>query len=169
MQSPGEQILDLKEKDDVELYLGRIETGDPHKFLEAQEKKKGRSKKKAREKKRTRGKKKEFKEPKIGTEIDNAKLIFRGKLSKLVKKFKFTEEIVSTLAKLFDKRHITTNEVESRFAIKSSIRRHKATRESGRILKGIMNYYNAQKTMKPICIFVSPRWRPPIQPSRQLP
>ena len=117
-------ILDLEEKDSAELYLGRLDVGDPHGYL------------------RRRKKEKEGCEPSIGYKIGHATLIFRGCLEEMKCRFRFVYKVLVILATLFAGKFITTNGVEPYFGVKSLIRSHRATRGRARILKCLLIHRN---------------------------
>jgi len=120
-------ILDLEEKDSAELYLGRLDVGDPHGFL--------RGKNRRQEERR---------EPSIGSKFREATLIFRGSLEEMKRKFHFVCWILVVLATLFAGKFITTNGVEPYFTVKAAIRRHRVTRGYARILRCLLIRHSKQ-------------------------
>ena len=125
-------ILDLEEKDSGELYLGRLDVGDPHGF--------SRCRKKGKKAKR---------KPVIGSKIRGATLIFRGRLEEMKRSFHFVHEILAILAIIFAGMFITTNNVEHCFGIKSLICPHRATRGHARILKCLLIYHSELRKQFP--------------------
>jgi len=118
-------ILDLEEKDSAELYLGRLDVGDPHRFS-----RRGKKGEKAR------------RDPVIGFKIRGATLIFRGSLEEMKRRFHFVCGVLAILAVIFAGKFITTNDVERCFGVKSSIRLHRATRGRARILRCLLIYHS---------------------------